>query len=56
VIVCQSAGRDEVRYALAGLEERVFVAAYQVRLPTEETIKERREELADSTGQDEERV
>lgn len=52
VIVCQSAGRDEVRYALAGLEERVFVAAYQVRLPTEETIKERLEELADSDGPD----
>jgi hypothetical protein len=36
-----------VRYALAGLEERVFVAEYQVRLPTEETIKERLEALAD---------
>ncbi len=56
VIVCESAGRDEVRYALAGLEERVFVAAYQVRLPTEETIKERLEEFADSAGQDEEGV
>ncbi len=47
LIVCESAGRDEVRYALAGLEERVFVAEYQVRLPTEETIKERLEALAD---------
>jgi len=56
VIVCQSAGRDEVRSALAGLEERVVVASYQVRLPTEETIKERLEELADSAGQDEESV
>jgi len=56
VIVCQSAGRDEVRDALAGLEEGVFVAAYQVRLPTQESIKERREELADSAGQDEQRV
>ena len=37
-------------------EERVFVADYQVRLPTEETIKERLEELADSAGQDEESV
>jgi len=56
VIVCESAGRDEVRDALAGLEERVFVAEYQVRLPTEETVKERLEELVDSAGQDEERV
>ncbi len=47
LVVCESAGRDEVRYALAGLEERVFVAEYQVRLPTEETIKERLEALAD---------
>ncbi len=37
-------------------EERVFVADYQVQLPAEETIKERLEELADSTGQDEEGV
>lgn len=37
-------------------EERVFVADYQMRLPTEETIKERLEELADSAGQDEESV
>ena len=56
LLVCESAGRDEVRYALAGLEERVFVAEYQVRLPTEEKIKERLEELADSTSQDEEGV
>jgi len=46
LIVCESVGRDEVRYALAGLEERVFVAEYQVRLPTEQRIKERLEELA----------
>jgi predicted nuclease of restriction endonuclease-like (RecB) superfamily len=47
LIVCQSAGRDEVRYALAGLEERIFVAEYQVRLPTEQAIKERLEALAE---------
>jgi len=47
LIVCESAGRDEVRYALAGLEERVFVAEYQMRLPTEQRIRERLEELAD---------
>ncbi len=48
LIVCESAGRDEVRYALAGLEEKIFVAEYQVRLPTEQRIKERLEELADT--------
>jgi len=52
LIVCESAGRDEVRYALAGLEEKIFVAEYQVRLPTEEKIKERLQELADQ-GNDE---
>jgi len=41
------ADRDEVRDALAGLEEKIFVAEYQVRLPTEQRIKERLEELAD---------
>ncbi len=51
LIVCESAGRDEVRYALAGLEEKIFVAEYQVRLPTEEKIKERLQELAsDAAG------
>ncbi len=49
LIVCESAGRDEVRYALAGLEEKIFVAEYQVRLPTEQRIKERLEELADDS-------
>jgi len=52
LVVCESAGRDEVRYALAGLEERVFVAEYQVRLPTEQTIKKRMEELADTAEGD----
>jgi len=51
LIVCQSAGRDEVRYALAGLEERVFVAEYQVRLPTPEKISARLEEMADTDGE-----
>jgi len=45
LIVCETAGRDEVRYALAGLEERVFVAEYQVKLPTAQRIKERLQEL-----------
>jgi hypothetical protein len=50
LIICESAGRDEVRYALAGLEERIFVAEYHVRLPTEEQIKRRLEERAGQAG------
>ena len=53
LIVCESAGRDEVRFALAGLEEKIFVAEYQVRLPTAERIKERLRELADASASDE---
>jgi len=53
LIVCESAGRDEVRYALAGLEEKIFVAEYQIRLPTAERIKERLEELAGNPDGDE---
>ena len=53
LIICESAGRDEARYALAGLEEKIFVAEYQVRLPTAERIKERLQELADASDGDE---
>jgi len=53
LIICESAGRDEARYALAGLEEKIFVAEYQVRLPTAETIKERLREFADASDGDE---
>jgi len=53
LIVCENTGRDEVRYALAGLEEKIFVAEYQVRLPTAERIKERLRELADASDGDE---
>jgi len=47
LIVCASAGRDEVRYALASLERRTVVAEYQLRLPTGQAIKERLEALTD---------
>jgi predicted nuclease of restriction endonuclease-like (RecB) superfamily len=39
LIVCARAGREEVRYALGGLEEKVFVAEYRVKLPSEERIR-----------------
>ncbi len=54
LIVCESAGHDEVRYALAGLEERVFVAEYRVRLPSEQRVKERLEEMAGDGEPDDE--
>jgi len=39
LIICARAGQEEVRYALGGLEEKIFVAEYRVKLPSEETIK-----------------
>lgn len=48
LIVCERAGREEVRYALGGLEEKIFVAEYRVKLPTEEEIVERLRELGDA--------
>jgi len=38
LIICASAGREEVRYALGGLEERIFVAEYRRKLPSEAAI------------------
>jgi len=39
LIICARAGLEEVRYALGGLEEKIFVAEYRVKLPSEEMIK-----------------
>ncbi len=38
LIICASAGREEVRYALGGLEEKIFVAEYRRKLPSEAEI------------------
>jgi predicted nuclease of restriction endonuclease-like (RecB) superfamily len=38
LLICQAAGKDEVRYALGGLEQRIFVARYRVLLPKEQDI------------------
>jgi hypothetical protein len=38
LLICQSAGSEEARYALGGLEQRIFVARYQVQLPAEREI------------------
>ena len=38
LISCASVGREEVRYALGGLEERIVVAEYRRTLPSEAAI------------------
>lgn len=48
LIVCERAGKEEVRYALGGLEEKIFVAEYRVKLPTEEVIGARLGQLGDT--------
>lgn len=40
LVICRSAGKEEVRYALGGLEEKIFVAEYRVKLPSETEIGE----------------
>lgn len=47
LIICASAGREEVRYALGGLEERIFVAEYRRKLPSEAEIRVRLGQLGD---------
>ena len=39
LIICRDAGREEIAYALDGLEEKIFIAKYKVMLPSEEKIK-----------------
>ena len=39
LIICREAGREEIVYALGGLEERIFIAEYKVKLPSEAKIK-----------------
>ncbi len=39
LIICKKTGREEVMYALDGLEKKIFIAKYKVKLPSEEEIK-----------------
>jgi predicted nuclease of restriction endonuclease-like (RecB) superfamily len=39
LIICKEVGREEVIYALDGLEEKIFVSLYKTKLPSEEQIK-----------------
>ena len=45
LIICRDAGREEIIYALDGLEKKIFVAKYKVKLPSEEKIKQALKEL-----------
>lgn len=40
LIICKELGREEVIYALDGLEEKIFVSLYKTKLPSEERIKQ----------------
>ena len=39
LIICRELGKEEVIYALDGLEEKIFVSIYKTKLPSEEKIK-----------------
>ncbi len=45
LIICAGKGKEEVHYALAGLDDRIFVAEYKTKLPSEAEIKRRLEEM-----------
>jgi predicted nuclease of restriction endonuclease-like (RecB) superfamily len=39
LIICREANKEIVSYALDGLEEKIFIREYKVKLPSEEKIK-----------------
>jgi len=39
LIICREVGKEEIKYALGGLEEKIFVATYKTKLPSEEKLK-----------------
>ena len=45
LIICREAGKEEVMYALDGLEEKMFIAKYRVKLPSENEIKKKLKKL-----------
>ena len=45
LIICRDAGREEIIYALDGLEKKIFIAKYKLKLPSEEKIKQALKEL-----------
>jgi len=45
LIICAGKGKEEVHYAIDGLDDRIFVAEYKTKLPSEEEIKKRLENI-----------
>lgn len=45
LIVCEYKGEEEVHFALGGLENKIFVAEYRKKLPTEKEIKTKLKEI-----------
>lgn len=41
LIVCKEKDKEEVHYALGGITNKIFVAEYKTKLPSEEEIKQR---------------
>lgn len=39
LVICRKTNQEEVFYALGGLEDKIFVAKYKTKLPSEEDIK-----------------
>jgi hypothetical protein len=39
LIICREAGREELIYALDGPEEKIFIARYKVKLPSQAKIR-----------------
>jgi len=39
LIICKEVGKEEIKYALGGLEEKIFVATYKTKLLSEKTLK-----------------
>jgi predicted nuclease of restriction endonuclease-like (RecB) superfamily len=41
LIICAAKGKEEVHYALDGLDNRIFVAEYKTKLPSEDEIRKK---------------
>lgn len=49
LILGKEAGTEEIAYALEGLEQRIFVATYQTKLPSEDKLKQAVKSFCDMT-------
>lgn len=39
LIICHNTESEKITYALGGLEDKIFIATYKTKLPSEEEIK-----------------